>query len=204
MKISDRILSVVPILVILLIANTAISEPLTCKILQGKPNKVTFISKAPLETIKGVTDQISGTLNFDPADLSSATAMFEVQMATLDTDNKMRNGHMRDNHLHTDEYPSSKFVLGEIIEQGALVSGETAEFKIKGEFTLHGVTKTIEPSISARWDKAKMELQVTAKFDVLLADYEIPRPKFLVMKLDERQAVEVKFTAKAESQTGGE
>ncbi len=173
------------------------SAPFTFNIKPGEPNYVIFISKAPLETIKGRTDRITGTLTFDPDNLAGASATFEVDMASLDTGNKMRNGHMRENHLHTDKYPASEFVLKEVIPGTALVSGKTVEFKIKGEFTLHGITKAIEPSVSATWNSDKREVEVVARFDVLLSDFEIPRPQFLVMKLDEKQDIEIHFTVKS-------
>ncbi len=167
----------------------------------GEPNRVMFISKAPLETIEGITDQISGVMTVDPQDLhKNPSAQFEVQMADLDTDNGIRNGHMRDNHLHTDKFPTSSFTLKEIkgLPAGKLPDGQQVSFMAVGDFTLHGVTRTIEPQITAKWDSANNSIDVTAKFTVLLQDYDIPRPKFLFMKLSKEQRVEIDFTAVAE------
>jgi len=70
-------------------------------------------------------------------------------------------------------------------------------FRIKGQFTLHGVTKEISPEITALWNSTNKSLKVTAKFNVLLQDYDIPRPQFLFMKLAVEQKVEINFTAYA-------
>ena len=43
---------------------------------------------------------------------------------------------------------------------------------------------------------------MASTFDVKLADYEISRPKFLIMKLDEVQHVTVALTAHSRGQEG--
>ena len=177
------------------------AEYINYKITPGEPNMVKFTSDAPLETIVGETKQIEGSLYADPENLDDSTkAEFEVQMESIDTGNGIRNGHMRDNHLHTDEHPISKFVLKEIkgLSERKLTPGQPEKFTAVGDFTLHGVTREVQPEITAVWNPDQKSIDITAKFEVLLQDYEIPRPKFLFMKLDELQKVEVNFAANAE------
>ena len=178
-----------------------ISAPLAFEIKPGSPNLVKFTSDAPMVKIVGVTDQISGTLNFDPSDMSgSLEAEFTVDMKSLDTDNKIRNKHMRDNHLETDVFPSSSFKLRSIgdVPGGKLNHLEPVTFNAQGDFNLHGITNRIDVKITAIWDEQKKTVETVAIFDLFLASYKIPRPQFLVMKLDEKQSVEIKFTAMAE------
>ena len=171
---------------------------MTFKITPGTPNEVKFTSKAPLETVVGKTDQISGTLSTDPDNIiSSSAAQFEVQMATLRTGIGKRDSDMRNNHLHTDSIPTSSFTLESLegISNGKLSNGSPVNFRAEGKFTLHGVTRNIEPDITAIWNAAEKSIKVTARFKVLLQDYAIPRPQFLFMKLSEEQLVEINFTA---------
>lgn len=184
---------------LLALANGAIAKPITLKVTEGAPNLVSFTSIAPLETIVGKTSAISGSINFDPENLSGTIdATLEVDMATLDTDNKIRDGHMRKNHLHTDSFPSSQFTLHLLNGTPAtkLQDGVPTKFNAKGTFLCHGVTKNIEPEVTATWNQETRSLSVSASFNVKLSEYDIPRPQFLVMKLDETQAVSVKFTAR--------
>lgn len=184
-----------------LIPSLGIGAPLVFSIEPGAPNLVKFTSIAPMETIVGVTDQISGTLNFDPSAMGdSVRAEFTVDIKSLDTDNKIRNNHMRDNHLHTDQFPESSFILRSIgdIPVGKLNHLEPVTFDAQGEFSLHGVTNLIDVKITAIWDEQKKTVETVAIFDIFLASYNIPRPQFLVLKLDEKQSVEIKFTAMAE------
>jgi polyisoprenoid-binding protein YceI len=188
------------LLLSLLMFSIALAEPITLVVIEGKPNLVKFTSKAPLETIVGTTSKINGSLTFDPDNLNDVcSAELTVDMASLDTDNRIRNGHMRNNHLHTDKYPNSVFVMKGIgqSENIALLDGKEITFKINGDFTLHGVTRAIEPEITALLNAGNKTLEITARFDVHLQDYEIPRPQFLIMKLDEIQKIEINFTAHA-------
>lgn len=197
---------ILPVVGCFLFWEVAYGETIRLEIKPGPPNLVTFVSQAPLETIVGKTNSISGWISFNPADLSQPVASdIVVNMATLDTDNKIRNGHMRDNHLHTDRYPTSRFQLKKILVDSGmpLPDGEPMKFSIQGEFTLHGVTRSIQPSVTATWKPTTKTLEVTAQFTVKLSDYQIPRPQFLVMKLDEEQKVTVYFQASGEKGSSG-
>jgi len=189
------------LLVLAAFAGTADAEPQTFQVVPGKPNLVTFTSKAPLETVVGHTELISGWIKVDPGNLAaSPTGEFEVDMASLDTDNRIRNGHMRDNHLHTKQYPTSRFVLKGLGEGAPvkLPDGSPVTFTTTGDFTCHGVTNSITPQVTVIWNAGSRTLDVTAKFSVILDDYSIPLPQFLVMKLEKKQDIVIRFIAHAD------
>ena len=50
------------------------AEPMAFRVTGGEGNLIRLESKAPLETIVGVTDQVSGTIMLDPADLTSGVS----------------------------------------------------------------------------------------------------------------------------------
>ncbi len=172
------------------------AEPLTFTITAGAENSIRFESKAPMETIIGTTDQISGSITLDPANLTAGvSATLVVDPAAIKTGNGIRDSHMRENHLHTKQHPEIKFTMADLPLEGALGSGEARPFTIEGEFTLHGVTKKInlpvEVTLFALGEVQR--LHITGHFEVRLADYSIPRPQFLVMKLDEVQSITLDF-----------
>lgn len=182
----------------ILTVNAVQAEPLTMFVKHGKPNEVKFTSTAKIETIVGVTDKISGYIYFNPQNVSdSLSALMEVDMASLDTDNDKRNEHMRDNHLHTNKYPASVFTLNglEGIKGNELVSGKEMKFTAKGKFLLHGIERDVKPMLTATYNAANQSLNVLATMTVKLSDYEIPRPQFLVLKLSDEQEIEIRFTA---------
>ena len=167
----------------------------------GSPNSVKFSSKAPLETVTGETDQIWGKISFDPADIGAGVkSKLTVNLTTLKTGNRIRDSHMYNNHLHTAQYPECVFTFSRIDAQPVtgLIDGASYKFKIAGTLALHGVEKEIAAETDVKWSEALGALDVTAKFEVYLSNFDIPRPQFLVMKLDEKLTIEVHFTAKQE------
>lgn len=177
-------------------AAAAQADPITFKISEGGGNLIQFESKAPLETITGVTDQVEGTITLDPLNLADGvSALIVVDAASLKTGNKIRDGHMRDNHLHTDQFPKITFALSNLTLEGALQDNVPRDFQVVGDFFLHGVINTIAVPVQVTWIQKETErkLHVQGAFSVALSDHRIPRPQFLVMKLDEVQKITVDF-----------
>lgn len=161
--------------------------------------RVSFESKAPMESFEGKTDHVTGSIDLAPGGENEIAIRVAVDMASLDTGIEMRNHHMCENHLHTDRFPEAVF------EGAKVVKGDTAalsrpgdhDVTLEGDLTLHGVTKTIQ--VPARISRLSGEngprVRLTAQFDVALADYEIPRPRMLMLKLNDIQKVRVDLWA---------
>lgn len=161
-------------------------------------NLVKFESKAPMESFEGTTHTVSGTMTIDP---SNPTVGFhlevDVDLASLDTGISLRNRHMRENHLETDEFPLATFRSEKIVEGGgdALVPGTTRTVLTEGTLDLHGVPRTVRIPLELAWNGG--EFTIESRFAVTLADHEISRPGFLMMKLSETQTVVVHLVASA-------
>lgn len=162
-------------------------------------NLVRFISDAPLDDFDGVTDQIDGYvfwegsgLPVDGTDQETSELYFEVKLATLDTGIGLRNRHMRDNYLETDQYPYAVFKarLTEISQMSDTLYSAVAD----GHMTIHGkenplrVTTTIIPR--------KEGFRVKCNFEVNLKDYDIKVPKFMFLKINEIIRLELDFYLK--------
>jgi polyisoprenoid-binding protein YceI len=167
---------------------------------------VTFTSKAPLETVIGKTGAIVGFVETDPADITNTRARFEVDLATLKTGIEVRDGHMRKQYLETDKYPKAIFELTRVIEvsQRALEDRRPIDFTAEGNFTVHGVTKTITIPMTVTYyqesDQTKPKLpgdlvRIAGAWDVLLSEYKIARPQFIIMKLDDKQKINIDVLA---------
>lgn len=160
-------------------------------------SRIEFVSKAPMETFGGKTRAVSGSVSLDPAGLAdSIDVQVNVDMSTLDTGIDMRNKHMRENHLETEKYPQATFRGGRLSKLSAtsLAEGQTVSGIIVGEMELHGVKKPMEAPIDLTLHKGA--LHVVSRFKIKLPDYNIARPQFLVMKLDEVQSVTVDLEAR--------
>ncbi|HET9950604.1 MAG TPA: YceI family protein [Candidatus Eisenbacteria bacterium] len=168
----------------------------------GKECKVVFVSRAANEKFEGKTDRLEGRISVDPAALGdSATFRFEVDMASLDTGIKMRNRHMRENHLETSKFPKALFEGGSLhAASGArLEAGKPESLQVEGTFTLHGVSRRIRIAVAVtlRPDPSPGAIDFSTEFPVALADYAISRPQFLFLKLADVQMVRVSGTAHA-------
>lgn len=166
----------------------------------GKDCKVVFTSKAPTETFQGKTDRMQGTLTLDPGAVGdSITVHLEVDLASLDTGKKLRNEHMREEHLETDKYPKAVFDGAAVLSPAGakLEPGKLTPFQIEGTFALHGVSRRLRCPAEATFTPAGQggRIAFRATFSVALPDYQIKRPEFLFLKLAEVQGVEVSGVA---------
>lgn len=185
-------------LAIVLAASLAasIASAATFTVRPGGDTKVVFTSKAPVETFEGRTDKMQGTITVDPAAVGdSITVHLEVDLASLDTGKKMRNRHMRENHLETDRYPKAVFDGATVRGAGKLEAGKRSAFEVDGTFTLHGVSRRLRAAAEVWLDASGKQLGFTATFPIALPDYQIKRPEFLFMKLAEVQQLRVSATA---------
>ena len=61
------------------------AEAKTFQIAGGSQSKATFVSDAPLETMTGTTNKVTGTLTVDPVDITQTKGTFRVSVKSLDT-----------------------------------------------------------------------------------------------------------------------
>jgi polyisoprenoid-binding protein YceI len=161
-------------------------------------SRMEFVSKAPMETFSGKTRELRGSVSLDPQMLGdSLDVAVEVDMASLDTGIDLRNRHMRENHLHTGRFPKATFHGGRLADLSApvLAPGAPVTGTLVGTMELHGTQRVIR--VPFEMELAGELLHVTSRFQISLADYGIPRPQFLVMRLDDIQRVEVHLEAAA-------
>jgi polyisoprenoid-binding protein YceI len=175
-----------------------------------KRDIVTFTSKAPMETVVGKTGEIIGFIEVDPTAITnSAKALFEVDLASLETGIGLRDNHMRKQYLEVGKYPKAVFRLTEIknAEMDTLKDNVPINMTLTGDFTVHGVTKQIDVAATVTYlknsEKTEVRLpgdllHVVASFDVYLSDHNIKRPQFIILKLDDLQKIHLDFFASTE------
>lgn len=86
----------------------------------------------------GRFNEISGTVNFDKASPAKSSITAEVKVESVDTHNEKRNQHLKSpDFFNAKEFPVISFKSTKVEPAGA------DAFKVTGDFTLHGVTKSI-------------------------------------------------------------
>ena len=163
---------------------------------KSKKNVVKFISDAPVEDFEGITSSIDGYMLGEEGDFEDTELYFEVDLNTVDTDNGLRNRHMRENYLHTEKYPLTTYKA--TIFESKKIDDKHYEVKAKGKFQVHGVTKekTIEADIYVYDDI----YHVKTRFVVTLTDHKIEVPSLMLVKIDPDMDLRLDFFLKEVTQ----
>lgn len=148
-------------------------------------NSIDFLSEAPMETIHGSADSISGTFTMDWNSLESTRGRFSVVVRSMKTAIARRDGHMYSSAwLDADKYPEIVFDITELINvsRDGKAGKNVATATAAGMFTCHGITKPLKASVSITYltetnetkKRASGDLvMITASFDVNLKDFNI-------------------------------
>jgi polyisoprenoid-binding protein YceI len=136
------------LITVFLVSSSAFTAPATfvASDAMGR-NIAVFESNAPLEKIVGTTNQMTGTVIFDPSDIRNRpSATISVDLTGLKTGIDLRDEHMRsEQYLNTSKYPTMTFTLDRIISTSKNQIGdqESADVVAEGTFDLHGVRPSI-------------------------------------------------------------
>lgn len=148
-------------------------------------NQFTWSSDAPLEKIKGTAEGVSGSLTLDPKNLGTIKGTISAQVSTMKSGNGTRDGHLKSAQwLDAAKYPTISFTISSVSNVKA--SGNSATGTATGQFTMHGVTKTMSVPFKLTYldgsDKTRARapgdlVLITADFNVALADYNVAGTK---------------------------
>lgn len=132
-------------------------------------NSIVFFADGGLEPFRGLGNDISGEVQFDPAKPEATTGNVIVGLASLTGSNNDMAINMKQGWcLDVDKYPTSTFVLKSLKDVN--VEGRKITAKVIGDFSIKGVTKSIEAPITAVYhpDKVSERLGNEVKGDLLL------------------------------------
>lgn len=150
--------------------------------------EVQFLSDAPIEKFTGKSSKLTGRI-----DAATDTVDFFIDLTTLKTGVSLRDEHMRENYLETKKFPFAEF-YGILLTKPDYAKLEKQPVKVKGRFTIHGVSK--EMTIDGFVTPQKDGLLVEAAWTVKLSDHGIPIPSIVIRKLSELQEVSMKTLLK--------
>ena len=148
---------------------------------------ITFTSVTDFETVLGSTNQLTGQVT---TDLTTAQIELAIPVASLATGIDLRDEHLRSaGWLDAEKFPMISFTSRE-----AKLTGE-GEYLVRGDFTLHGVTRPLEARVQVRpiaaevAQKAGMAakdwLKITTKFEVNLSDHGVKIPDMAAAKVND-------------------
>ncbi|MEQ9592071.1 MAG: YceI family protein [Cyclobacteriaceae bacterium] len=101
-------------------------------------SKIGFnVTHMVVSEVEGNFKQFEGKVVSKSDDFSGAEVSFTAQVASVDTDNERRDGHLRsDDFFSADKFPTISFT-GNIVKNGS-------DYQLKGKLTMRGETKDVE------------------------------------------------------------
>lgn len=98
-----------------------------------------FVARHAMVTnVKGGFSDFTGELHLDGADPAKSTASFDVRMASIDTGNADRDGHLKSaDFFKIDEFPTMTFRSTSAESLGG------SDYRVTGDLSILGTTKPI-------------------------------------------------------------
>jgi polyisoprenoid-binding protein YceI len=108
-------------------------------VLDPAHTRVGFVARHAMVTkVRGQFDEFEGTAVVDGTDFAKSSVQLTIQVASIDTRNEQRDGHLRSNDfLSMDEYPQITFV------STAVEQTDATSFDVTGDLTIKGVTNPV-------------------------------------------------------------
>ncbi len=153
----------------------------------GKKGQIGFFSKAPIEDISAVNNNVSAVY-----DSNTGEIVFQLKITDFIFPKKLMQEHFNENYLESDIYPNSVF-QGKIvdIQKDIKRKGDT---RVEGDLTIHGETNQIV--VVGELIKKEDVVNISANFLIRLVDYNIEIPSIMMYKIAEEIAIKVNIELK--------
>jgi len=115
--------------------------------------------------IPGKFTGLAGTINFEPANTAAATFDVLIDAATVNTDNTLRDGHLKEaTYFDVKTYPRIRLISTKI-------TGKNGNYTFSGRLTIKNKTKEISFPFTAK--SAEDALVFTGKFKINRKDFDL-------------------------------
>lgn len=142
-----------------------------------KTGNISFHSKADLENIDAYNRTVTCVLDTKTGAVQLSTLMkgFEFQKALMQE-------HFNEKYVESDRFPKGEF-KGQITNNSSIDYTKDGSYpaNVKGQLTIHGVTKDIETNGTVNIKNGKP--QAVTSFNITLSDYNISIPALVKDKL---------------------
>ena len=153
--------------------------------------KVMFFSKAPVENIEAVNNEVTSIL-----DTKKGEFAFIVLIKSFKFRKALMEEHFNENYMESNTYPKANF-KGTITNLPGVDFNKDGTFavNVKGDLTLHGVTKNIE--VPGTITIVGGKIAATSTFKIRIKDYKISIPSTVINNIAE--VVDVNIDCKYEA-----
>jgi hypothetical protein len=156
-----------------------------CQNYMTKNGFIGFYSKTPLEDIRAENNQVYSIL-----DAASHKIAFAVLLKGFIFTKELMQTHFNENYVESDKYPKATF-SGTCSGDMDFTKDGTYQVVIKGDLTLHGVTKPIETT--AQLDVKNNHIKGSSAFKLKPEDFNITIPAIVREKIASEMNVKVQI-----------
>lgn len=141
--------------------------------------RVTFFSKATIENIEANNNAVTSFLN-----TTNGEVVFVALIKSFKFQKALMEEHFNENYLESNTFPKANF-KGVITDLGKInfYKDGTYAVTVKGDLTMHGVTKNIQLPATVIVSGGKVN--ANSKFRVSVKDYNIKIPNTVVNNISE-------------------
>jgi hypothetical protein len=138
-----------------------------------KSGKITFFSKAPLESIEAHNKSVTCVL-----DTKTGNLQFAVLMKGFEFEKALMQEHFNENYVESHKFPKAEF-KGQVVNSADINFSADGSYPavVKGKLTIKGESKDVETTGTIQVKNGKM--LANADFIIELADYKIEIPKLV-------------------------
>lgn len=141
-------------------------------------NNVSFTLDAPLESVSGTANGISGSIEFDPAHPENTKGEIVLQTSSLMVANSMMRDHLLGEHwMNVAEYPTITFVAEHF--EPVKFDGTTVKAHATGTLSVKGVSKKVTVPVTLTYLPGKLSARTNGNMQgdllVLRSTFSISR-----------------------------
>ena len=119
-----------------------------------------------VSNVKGAFSKVTGTISFDPNNLAASSVDANIDVSTVDTRQPQRDADLRStNFFDVAKYPAITFKSTQFYREGN-------QLKVKGDLTMHGVTKPVvldvdgpSPEVKDPWGNQRVGASISTKIN---------------------------------------
>lgn len=153
---------------------------------------ITYTASQPGEVWQGQAPLASLEFSLDPDNVRGARLRIVVEPARFNSGNFIRDTNARRTVFQTREYPEIIFEATQLSTGGnQIADGVTQTVQVRGELTMHGVTRTLETTVTVTRDGPTFVTE--GEFSVLLSDFEMRRPTFFNLIVDDEVVIHLRI-----------
>jgi polyisoprenoid-binding protein YceI len=148
-----------------------------------KDAKINFNSSTPLEDIIAESDQATTIIDIDKNEVafSVLTTSFKFRRALMEE-------HFNENYMESSKFPKAKF-SGKIITPVDWKSEKQVIAEVKGQLTIHGVTKDV--TVKTQIAPGKEKVIATTEFKIIPEDFAISIPSVVRDKIAKEVTIKI-------------